>query len=38
MYKRRVDNGFGQISFRPSRGDILLRDLGLSAWQRKDAD
>jgi hypothetical protein len=38
IHKRRVDNGFRQIRFHSPVGDILLRDLGLSARLRKDAD
>jgi hypothetical protein len=38
IHKRRVDNGFRQIRFHPPAGDILLRDLGLLARLRKDAD
>src|SRR5258707_893100 len=38
IYKRRVDNGFRQIRFHYTARDILLRDLGFSARQRKDVD
>jgi hypothetical protein len=38
IYKRRIDNGFGQIRFHYSARDILLRDLGFLARQRKDVD
>jgi hypothetical protein len=38
IYKRRIDNGFRQIRFHHTARDILLRDLGFLARQRKDID
>jgi hypothetical protein len=38
IHKRRVDNGFRQIRFRYIIRVTLLRDLGFSARQRKEAD
>jgi hypothetical protein len=38
IYKRRIDNGFRQNGFHYSAHDILLRDLGSLARQRKDVD